>query len=66
MCVDVYANFFLALYSCSVASGVRTLEISQGGGCLYHTHTHKIMSAVHKDLFVAYFQLLRFEKVTEV
>lgn len=31
VCVDVYANFFLALCSCSVASGVRTWRSVKAG-----------------------------------
>lgn len=62
VCVDVYANFFLALCSRSVASGVRTWRSVKAGVFIPQK---KKMSTVYQDLFVAYFQFLRFERVTE-
>lgn len=37
VCVDVYANFFLALCSRSVASGVRTWRSVKAGVFIPHT-----------------------------
>lgn len=58
----------ISFWLCIPVQWHRVLELwrSVKAGGVYTTHTQKIMSAVHKDLLVAYFQLLRFEKVTEV
>lgn len=67
VCVDVYVNFFLALCSRSVASGVRTWRSVEAGVFIPQKQNNKKknMSTVYQDLFVAYFQFLRFERVTE-